>query len=242
MTDTATDPVPPRGERRRDMARRVRFEADMRGVPLHLEIRRGGYARRVKPLFDALVALLALVLLSPVLVLVAIAIKLDDGGPVLFIQDRTGYLGKRFRLFKFRTMVVDAEALKAKLRKYNVHAADSPDFKLANDPRITRLGRLLRKTSVDELPNLWNVVRGDMALVGPRPTSFDATTYRMPHLPRLAVKPGLTGLWQVSGRANVDFDERAEMDMTYIRSMSASEDLKLIARTINAVKKGDGAH
>ena len=242
MTDTAPDPDPARRERRKDMARRVRFEADMRGVPLHLEIRRGSYVRRVKPMFDALVALAALIVLAPLLVLVAIAIRLDDGGPVLFIQDRTGYLGKRFRLFKFRTMVVNAEALKAGLRAHNIHAADSPDFKLAHDPRITRLGRFLRKTSIDELPNLWNVVRGDMALVGPRPTSFDASTYRMPHLPRLAVKPGLTGLWQVSGRANVDFDERAEMDMAYIRSMSAAEDLKLIARTINAVKKGDGAH
>lgn len=224
------------------MARRVRFESDMRGVPLHLELRSGAYARRLKPIFDATVALVALVVLTPLLVIVAIAIKLDDRGPVFFIQDRTGYLGKRFRLFKFRTMVVNAESLKANLRKHNIHAADSPDFKLAYDPRITRLGRFLRKTSIDELPNLWNVVRGDMALVGPRPTSFDASTYRMPHLPRLAVKPGLTGLWQVSGRANIDFDERAELDMRYIKSLSARQDLELIVRTINAVKKGDGAH
>lgn len=223
------------------MARRVRFESDMRGVPLHLEVRRGSYARRLKPVFDAVVALAALIVLSPLLVIVAIAIKLDDRGPVFFIQRRTGYLGHRFRLFKFRTMVVDAEALKAKLRAHNIHAPDSPDFKLANDPRVTRVGRILRKTSIDELPNLWNVVRGDMALVGPRPTSFDASTYRMPHLPRLAAKPGLTGLWQVSGRANIDFDERAELDMRYIRSLSAKQDLHLIVRTINAVKKGDGA-
>lgn len=223
------------------MARRVRFESDMRGVPLHLEVRRGGYARRLKPAFDAVLALAALIVLSPLLVIVAIAIKLADRGPVLFIQHRTGYLGQRFRLFKFRTMVVDAEALKAKLLAHNIHAPDSPDFKLANDPRITRIGRILRKTSIDELPNLWNVVRGDMALVGPRPTSFDASTYRMTHLPRLAVKPGLTGLWQVSGRANIDFDERAELDMRYIKSLSAKQDLQLIVRTINAVKKGDGA-
>ncbi|WBH17817.1 sugar transferase [Sphingomonas radiodurans] len=240
MTDHAPTEAFPT-ERRQDMARRVRFESDMRGVPLHLEVRRGSYARRLKPVFDAVVALAALIVLSPLLVIVAIAIKLDDRGPVFFIQRRTGYLGHRFRLFKFRTMVVDAEALKAKLRAHNIHAPDSPDFKLANDPRVTRVGRILRKTSIDELPNLWNVVRGDMALVGPRPTSFDASTYRMPHLPRLAAKPGLTGLWQVSGRANIDFDERAELDMRYIRSLSAKQDLHLIVRTINAVKKGDGA-
>lgn len=236
-----TAPDEPRPERRVDMARRVRFESDMRGVPLHLEVRRGTYARRLKPVVDGALAAAALVMLAPVLIVVAIVIKLDDGGPVLFIQQRTGYLGRRFRLFKFRTMVVEAEALKAQLRAHNIHAADSPDFKLAHDPRVTRIGRFLRKTSIDELPNLWNVVRGDMALVGPRPTSFDASTYRMPHLPRLAVKPGLTGLWQVSGRANVDFDERAEMDMTYIKSLSARQDVALIVRTINAVKKGDGA-
>lgn len=233
--------TPPPPERRHDLPRRVRFEADMRGVPLPLEVRGGGYARRVKPLVDGALALVASIVLLPIFVAVAIAIKLDDRGPVLFVQPRTGYLGRRFRLFKFRTMVIDAEALKEALRIHNIHAADSPDFKLADDPRITRVGRWLRKSSVDELPNLWNVVLGDMALVGPRPTSFDASTYRMAHLPRLAVRPGLTGLWQVSGRANVDFDERTEMDMRYIRQLSARQDLELIVRTIGAVTKGDGA-
>lgn len=228
-------------ERRKDLARRVRFEADMRGVPLHLELRRGSYARRLKPLFDGALALLALIALVPVMVAVAIAIKLDDGGPILFVQERTGYLGRRFRLFKFRTMVPDAERLKEALRQYNVHAEDSPDFKLLHDPRVTRVGRFLRKSSLDELPNLVNVVLGDMALVGPRPTSFSAATYRMAHLPRLAVRPGLTGLWQVSGRANIDFDERSALDMQYIRSLSARQDLDLILRTVNAVRRGEGA-
>ncbi|WP_294356997.1 sugar transferase [uncultured Sphingomonas sp.] len=239
MTDTFTEPVPI--ERRKDLARRVRFECDMRGVPLHLEVQRRGYARHLKPLLDRGLALLATIVLSPVFLAIAIAIRLDDRGPVLFVQERTGYLGQRFRLFKFRTMVVDAEALKEKLRARNVHAADSPDFKLIDDPRVTRIGRFLRKTSLDELPNLWNVVKGDMALVGPRPTSFAAGTYRMAHLPRLAVKPGLTGLWQVSGRANIDFDERSELDVRYIRSLSARQDIDLIMRTISAVKRGDGA-
>lgn len=239
MTDKPSGSQP---ERRRDMARRVRFECDMRGVPLYLEVRRGSYAKRLKPMFDGAVALIALVLLAPLMLAVALAIKLHDRGPVLFIQQRTGYLGRRFRLYKFRTMVVDAESLKERLRVHNVHAADSPDFKLLDDPRVTGLGKFLRKTSIDELPNLFNVLRGDMALVGPRPTSFSASTYRMPHLPRLAVKPGLTGLWQVSGRANIDFDERAELDMRYIRSLSVRRDLDIIVKTVGAVKKGDGAH
>jgi lipopolysaccharide/colanic/teichoic acid biosynthesis glycosyltransferase len=232
----------PPPERRKDMARRVRFECDMKGVPLPLEVRRKGYAQRLKPLLDSVLAMGAILVFLPVFVGVAIAIKLGDGGPILFIQNRTGYLGRRFRLYKFRTMVVDAEALKEALRKHNVHGADSPDFKLVDDPRITRVGRFLRKTSLDELPNLWNIVLGQMSFVGPRPTSFDASTYGMAHLPRLAVRPGLTGLWQVSGRANVGFDERTAMDIEYIRSMSARRDLQLVLRTVSAVRKGDGAH
>lgn len=229
-------------ERRRDMARRVRFESDMRAVPLRLEVRGPSYASRLKPPIDRTLALLALIVLSPVLVAVAIAIRLGDGGPILFVQPRTGYLGQRFRLLKFRTMVVEAEAMKDALRHRNLHGDDSPDFKLIDDPRVTRVGRFLRKTSLDELPNLWNIVRGEMSFVGPRPTSFDASTYAMAHLPRLAARPGLTGLWQVSGRANVDFDERAEMDIAYIRSMSAQRDLSLVLRTVSAVRRADGAH
>lgn len=229
-------------DRRRDMPRRVRFECDMRGVPLHLEFRTANYARRLKPMVDRVLALGAIAALSPLFVAVAVAIKLSDRGPVLFVQQRTGYLGKRFPLFKFRTMVVNAEALKEALRAQSVHGADSPDFKLIDDPRVTRLGRFLRKTSLDELPNLWNIVRGEMSFVGPRPTSFDASTYAMHHLPRLAVRPGLTGAWQVSGRANVDFDERSAMDIAYIRSISPAQDLSLVVKTVSAVAKADGAH
>ena len=237
----AVESFPP-PERRRDLARRVRFECDMKGVPLPFEVRRASYATRLKPLLDSGLALVATLLLSPVFLAVALAIKLDDRGPVLYIQPRTGYLGRRFRLYKFRTMVLNAEALKEQLRALNVHGPDSPDFKLVDDPRITRVGRFLRKTSLDELPNLWNIVRGEMSFVGPRPTSFDASTYDMAHLPRLAVRPGLTGLWQVSGRANVGFDERTEMDIAYIRSMSPKRDLELVLKTVNAVRKQDGAH
>jgi len=232
---------PPVVDRRSDMARRVRFECDMRGVPLHLELRRQSYARRLKPVIDGVLAAAATVVLSPIFIAVAVAIKLDDRGPILFVQDRTGYLGRRFRLFKFRTMVVNAEELKERLRAQSIHGLDSPDFKLVEDPRVTRIGRFLRKTSLDELPNLWNIVLGHMAIVGPRPTSFNASTYAMAHLPRLAVRPGLTGLWQVSGRANVGFDERSELDIAYIRSLSPQRDMELVLKTVSAVRRGDGA-
>ncbi|TKD52217.1 sugar transferase [Sphingomonas baiyangensis] len=213
----------------------------MRAVPLHLEVRRPSYAARAKPFIEGAMALVAIVILAPVLLAVAVAIKLHDGGPVLFVQWRTGYLGRRFRLYKFRTMVVDAEALKESLRAQSVHGSASPDFKVIDDPRVTRLGRFLRKTSLDELPNLWNVVKGDMALVGPRPTSFCASTYGMAHLPRLAARPGLTGLWQVSGRANIGFDERTEMDIRYIRELRPTLDALLVLRTVRAVRRGEGA-
>lgn len=228
-------------ERRTDMPRRVRFECDMNAVPLPLEVAKPTYASTLKRWFDAAIALVAIVALLPVLAGVALAIKLCDGGPILFVQDRTGYLGKRFRLFKFRTMVVNAEELKKSLQAQNIHGDSSPDFKLRDDPRITRIGGFLRRTSLDELPNLFNVVRGEMALVGPRPTSFDAGTYSMRHLPRLAVRPGLTGLWQTSGRANIGFDQRSDLDISYIRRMSFIFDLSLIVRTIKAIRKGDGA-
>lgn len=231
----------PKQDRRADMQRRVRFECDMNAVPLPFEVARPTYAATLKRWFDVIVALIAIMILLPVMAIVALAIKLHDGGPVLFVQYRTGYLGKRFRLFKFRTMVVNAEDLKKSLQAQNIHGDASPDFKLRDDPRVTGIGRFLRRTSLDELPNLFNVVRGEMALVGPRPTSFEAGTYSMQHLPRLAVRPGLTGLWQTSGRANIGFDQRSDLDISYIRRMSFIFDLSLIIRTIKAIRKGDGA-
>ena len=241
LQDELARAAAPSLERRTDLPRRVRFECDMNAVPLFLEVAKPTYASTLKRWFDAAVALVAIVLLLPLLIVVALAVKLCDGGPVLFVQDRTGYLGERFRLFKFRTMVVNAEALKESLQDQNIHGDSSPDFKLRDDPRVTRIGGFLRRTSLDELPNLFNVVRGEMALVGPRPTSFDAATYSMRHLPRLAVRPGLTGLWQTSGRANIGFDQRSDLDISYIRRMSFFFDLSLIVRTIKAIRKGDGA-
>jgi lipopolysaccharide/colanic/teichoic acid biosynthesis glycosyltransferase len=229
-------------EQRRDWRQRVIFECDQRAVPLPLEYRGAAYARWIKPGFDRLVAFCLLVLMLPLCLLIALAIKLDDGGPVFFKQKRTGYLGARFDLYKFRTMVPDAEAIKARLLQLSHHGMNSPDFKIRNDPRITRIGRILRKTSLDELPNIINVLKGDMALVGPRPTSFDIRSYRAHHYPRLAVLPGVTGLWQISGRADVDFDERTVLDIRYIRSISLKQDISLLLKTVKAVQSGVGAH
>ncbi|WP_156842005.1 sugar transferase [Novosphingobium aquimarinum] len=218
------------------------FSCDLQAVPLPLAYRRSFYPRVVKPAVGAAIAVVMLTLLAPLMVAIALLIKLDDGGPVFFRQKRTGYLGRRFGMFKFRTMVPDAEAMKERLRQLNQHGADAIDFKIKDDPRITRMGRFLRKTSLDELPNLFNVVIGDMALVGPRPTSFHPQEYRENHLPRLAVKPGITGLWQVSGRANIDFDARSALDIRYVRWQSLGTDVTLLLRTVRAVLKGNGAY
>jgi lipopolysaccharide/colanic/teichoic acid biosynthesis glycosyltransferase len=143
-------------------------------------------------------------------------------------------------MYKLRTMVKNAEELKEKYMHLNL--LTYPDFKIANDPRITRVGRFLRKTSLDELPQIFNVLRGDMTLVGPRPTSFKASTYSLWHTTRLELKPGLTGLWQVGGRNELDFDERVRLDIAYLRNQSLWLDLQIMFRTIGAVFSGRGAN
>ena len=228
-------------ERRRDYQARVRYQCRVAGVPLRREPDGDIYFLVIKPIFDAVLATVMLLILSPLFLAVAIGIKLHDGGPVFFVQSRTGYLGRRFPLLKFRTMVPDAEKAKAALAHLNMHRDGSPDFKVANDPRVTPLGRLLRSWSLDELPNLVNVVRGELSLVGPRPTSFDVTTYATRHLTRLAVRPGITGPWQVSGRALIGFDRRCEMDEHYIRTASLRLDIVLLSRTAGAVVRKQGA-
>ncbi|MCB0182572.1 MAG: sugar transferase, partial [Anaerolineae bacterium] len=161
---------------------------------------------------DIAIVGMALPFLLPLFALVAFLIKLDSpGAPVLFTQKRTGKDGVRFNMFKFRTMVPNAEEMKKDLMHLN--ELQWPDFKITNDPRITRVGKFLRKTSLDELPQLLNVLIGDMSLVGPRPTSFAAETYAPHHLRRLEVVPGLTGLWQIIGRASMEFDDRVELDV-----------------------------
>ena len=196
---------------------------------------------RTKRWLDAAGALLLLVLLAPLLLGMALLIKWQDPGPVFFIQQRTGYRGRRFGMFKFRTMVANAEALKESLRHLNKHGSDSVDFKIDNDPRITPIGRWLRQTSLDELPNLINVVLGDMRLVGPRPTSFNASRYHSHHLGRLSTYPGMTGLWQISGRSDVDFDDRVHLDMQYIRQQGPLQDLQILLKTPAKVLSGHGA-
>jgi lipopolysaccharide/colanic/teichoic acid biosynthesis glycosyltransferase len=195
-----------------------------------------------KRALDLVSALTLLVLGSPLFLLLAAAIKLDSRGPVLYRQWRTGMNGRRFRMYKFRTMRKDAETMKGSLLALNAHGPNSIDFKIRNDPRVTRLGHFLRRTSLDELPNLLSVLRGDMSLVGPRPTSFDVNVYADWHLARLAVPSGITGLWQISGRADVDFDERVKLDCRYIREQSLWLDIKIIALTPFRVFSGRGAY
>ena len=171
---------------------------------------------------------------------IALAVWLDSPGPVLYVQLRTGRGGQRFRMLKFRTMVPDAEQLKEKYAHLNV--LSWPDFKLAQDPRVTKVGHFLRRTSLDELPQLINVLRGEMSLVGPRPTSFAAGTYSLWHTQRLEVLPGITGLWQVSGRADLDFNRRVELDIAYLERQSLGLDIQILFRTVSAVFSGRGAY
>lgn len=195
---------------------------------------------RTKRAVDLAVCLAVLPLVLVVVALCMVAIKMDSpGAPALFRQRRTGKGGRSFRMFKLRTMVPNADALKAQYMHLNEHRY--PDFKITNDPRITRVGRILRKTSLDEVPQIFNVILGDMTLVGPRPTSFGADTYRLWHTARLEVKPGLTGLWQVSGRADLEFDDRLRLDIAYIRNRSLSLDLRILVRTFTAVLSTRGA-
>jgi lipopolysaccharide/colanic/teichoic acid biosynthesis glycosyltransferase len=202
---------------------------------------RGRTYHRCKRGLDLLLCLLAAPILLPLLLLIALLIKLDSpGAPVLFAQERTGKHGRRFRLYKFRTMVPNAEELKRQLAHLN--ELQWPDFKITNDPRITRVGRFLRRTSLDELPQLLNVVKGDMSLVGPRPTSFAASTYQLWQTERLDVTPGLTGLWQIYGRAQTEFTERLRLDIAYIERRCLALDLELLVRTALAVLQGRGAH
>ena len=193
-----------------------------------------------KRLFDITLCLLALPILLPLGALIALLIWLDDPGPVLFRQYRTGLGGRRFAMYKFRTMVTNAEELKAKYAHLN--ELTWPDFKITDDPRVTRMGRFLRKTSLDELPQVLNVLKGDMSLVGPRPTSFDVSTYSLWHTERLEVLPGITGLWQVSGRSDIDFDERLRLDIEYIERQSLLFDLAILFRTVGAIFTSRGAY
>ena len=196
--------------------------------------------RAIKVAADRVLSLVLLALLLVPMLLVALAVRLDSTGPAIFRQTRVGRHGREFTIYKFRSMTVDAEDRLATLRGRNEGAG--PLFKMRSDPRVTRVGRLIRRTSIDELPQLWNVVRGEMSLVGPRPAlpgevaRYDGRVAR-----RLLVRPGMTGAWQVSGRSRLGWDEAVDLDLDYVDGWSLWVDAVLLARTARAVVSGDGA-
>lgn len=191
---------------------------------------------------DIVGALVLLAMLSPLFLFVALSIHFTDRGPVLFWQDRVGRYGKLFRFPKFRSMVMDAEALKEKLLALNQHG-DGVTFKMKRDPRITWIGRFIRRGSIDELPQLWCVLKGEMSLVGPRPPVVrEVERYTLLDRRRLDVTPGLTCIWQVSGRSEIPFPQQVELDVDYIESNNFLMDIKLLAKTIPAVIGGRGAY
>ncbi|MCL6454204.1 MAG: sugar transferase [Alicyclobacillus sp.] len=193
-----------------------------------------------KRITDVVVSAVALIVLSPVLACIALAIKLDDGGPVFFSQYRSGQHGKPFRMYKFRSMRVDAEEIRAQLMHLN--EMSGPVFKITHDPRVTRVGRILRKTSLDELPQLFNVLLGDMSLVGPRPPlPSEVNQYDPEHRRRLSVKPGITCLWQIGGRNEIDFGQWMQLDLQYIDNWTYWTDWRILFKTIPAVVKRRGA-
>lgn len=226
------------------------------GVPLLVVRRSGLYATRsqfIKRAMDIVVASLVLTLTLPITIVAILAIKLESKGPILFVQKRPGLYGRVFNILKFRSMYADAdhrthqEAQKALIQDGVASEHDNkgrPIFgKVAADPRITRVGRLIRRTSIDELPQLINVVRGEMSLVGPRPSVlYELENYRDWHMRRLAIRPGITGLWQVSGRSRLSFDEMVDLDIHYIENWSLFLDLKILLKTLPAVINVDRAY
>jgi exopolysaccharide biosynthesis polyprenyl glycosylphosphotransferase len=192
----------------------------------------------MKSFIDYSISLTAMIVLFPVMALIAALIKMD-GGPVFFLQKRMGLNGRRFLCYKFRTMVVNAEQLKESLMSQNEQ--EGPVFKIKNDPRVTSIGRFLRKTSLDELPQLINVLKGDMSLVGPRPPiPSEVKQYKRWQTRRLSMKPGITCIWQVSGRNNIPFEQWMKLDMQYIDNWSLKLDLVILLKTVKVVFIGDG--
>jgi exopolysaccharide biosynthesis polyprenyl glycosylphosphotransferase len=226
------DSTPPPTIRRRQLDA-VASEIDI--------VERSRVARVAKRAFDIVGATLGLVVLAPVLLALAALIRLSSKGPAFFIQDRVGLGGRVFRFYKFRTMVCDAEQRKADLAHLN--EMSGPVFKIKRDPRITRLGAILRKTSLDELPQLWNVLKGDMSLVGPRPPlPAEVELYSVFQAQRLGVTPGLTGLWQVSGRNTIeDFETWVRLDLEYARRWTLWLDIKIVLKTVVVVLLARGA-
>ncbi len=197
--------------------------------------------QRAQRACDFVLCLLLLILLLPLFALLALLVRLDSPGPILFIQTRVGRHGDEFPFFKFRSMVADAEARRLVLEQQNERSG--PVFKMKNDPRITRVGRILRKYSLDELPQLLNVLRGEMSLIGPRPAlPREVAQYTPRQRQRLGITPGVTGLWQVSGRASISFEHSVELDLHYIEHQSVWLNTRILLMTVPAVLKGDGAY
>jgi len=197
--------------------------------------------RVVKRIMDVLCSVLAMIVLLPVFLITAVAIWIEDGGPVIYSQERNGINGKVFRMYKFRSMCRDAEKLHKNLLKSN--EADGPVFKMKRDPRVTKVGRILRRTSIDELPQLINILRGDMSIVGPRPiVTYETERFNDYQKQRMAVKPGLTCYWQCRGRNDIPFDEWIELDLKYIKDECFWVDLKIVFKTVGIVLSGRGAY
>jgi exopolysaccharide biosynthesis polyprenyl glycosylphosphotransferase len=199
------------------------------------------FAKRV---FDIVSSLLGIIVLSPLLLGIAIAVKLGDGGPVIFKQERVGLHGKTFNMLKFRSMRVDAEQVLAELKaQQSTDAGNSTLFKMKDDPRVTKVGKVLRRYSLDEFPQLFNVLKGDMSLVGPRPPLMrEVKTYERHVYRKFMVKPGITGLWQVNGRSNLSWEDSVRLDLYYVENWSMMGDLQILFRTFKAVVGRDGAY
>jgi exopolysaccharide biosynthesis polyprenyl glycosylphosphotransferase len=210
-------------------------------VTLLVWVIRNKLARNLKRMVDCVFALVMVILTSPIMILTALAIKLDSPGPVLFRQTRVGKWGEHFPCYKFRSMYTDAEQRLKELAALN--EADGPVFKIKDDPRVTRVGRIIRKLSIDELPQLFNVLKGEMSLVGPRPAlPREVAQYEYDQIRRLHAMPGITGLQQVSGRSDVDFKRWVELDLQYIAEQSLWKDIEILLRTIPAVIWSKGAY
>jgi len=214
---------------------------------VHLELQRlraiwfAHGASFLKRTLDITLSLFFLVLLSPLFAAIALLVWIEDGGPVFFAQTRVGQFGREFKMHKIRSMCLDAEERLKDLLRNNQHK-EGVTFKIKDDPRITRIGKWLRKFSFDELPQLYNVLIGDMSLVGPRPpVPREVAKYSLEHRRRLAIKPGITCIWQISGRSEIDFSGQVKLDVNYIESQSFVTDFMILARTIPAVLSGKGA-
>jgi len=221
----------------------ARGGAQLRRLRLLARLALGDAGPHVRRILDVLVAGGALVVLSPLLITAAILVCATSPGPALFFQERIGKRGRRFLMIKLRTMRIGADAEKAKLAATVGEASSGVRFKIKNDPRITPVGRFLRKYSIDELPQLWNVVRGDLTLIGPRPAVWiEVARYGARAMRRLEVQQGLTCLWQVGGRSDLSFEQQVDLDIEYVDRATPTDEFKIVAKTIPAVLSGRGAY